>query len=88
MFIRSQSRKTLINTDCIYMDDDLNIMGTKDNDTFYLGTYETRERVIEVLDMIQDALEDGVSCHEKALIDKCGTTQSWKRHIVFEMPEK
>lgn len=87
MFIRSQSRKNLINTECIFIDDNINVIGVKDKENFYLGTYKTRTRALEVLDMIQDAIEDGMSCHEKALIDKYGTTQSWKRHTVFEMPK-
>lgn len=88
MFIRSQDRCTLIKTDCVFLNQDDDISCLKGDKSIYLGTYKSHERALEVLDMIQDAIEDGMSCYEKALIDKYGTTQSWKRHTIFEMPEK
>lgn len=93
MFIRSQDKTIIVNTDTIFIGNtsDLTeriVKCLKNDDEILLGTYKTRERALEVLDMIQDAIEDGMSCYEKALIDKYGTTQSWKRNIVFEMPEK
>lgn len=92
MFIRSQDKDRLVNTEHVMVHVEcgniFHIECVNDGISFPLGTYETRERALEVLDMIQDSIEDGMSCHEKALIDKYGTTQSWKRHSVFEMPEE
>ena len=88
LVIRSQDRRTLVKTDCVFCNKNNNITCLKENVPAHLGTYETRERALEILDMIQDAIEDGTSCHEKALIDKYGTTQEWKRHYVFEMPKE
>ena len=85
IWIRSQNKRLLVNTEDIYVYSNNIKSGDKD---CFLGTYDSEERALEVLDMIQDAIEDGMSCHEKSVIDPNGTTQSWKRHIVFEMPEK
>lgn len=87
MFIRSQDKKLLVKTDCIYINDNLNVQCLKGEELIYLGTYDSEERALEVLDMIQDSIEDGMSCYEKSVIDLNGTTQSWKRNIIFEMPK-
>lgn len=84
MWIRSQDRRVLVNTSDIYLHSTSIKSMNKD---CFLGTYDSEERALEILDMIQDAIEDGMSCHEKSVIDSNGTTQSWKRHTVFEMPK-
>lgn len=92
MFVKSQNRTTLVDVNCVYVANidgvENAIIARKDNCRLLLGEYKSHHRALEVLDMIQDAIEDGATCHEKTLIDGNGTTQSWKRNCVFEMPLK
>lgn len=65
MWIRSQNKYTLINTNTIriceddrdYCDDYL-ICGYSDGYDHELGVYSTLEKALKVLDEIQDAIED------------------------------
>ena len=79
MWIRSQNKRCLLNTLNLYL------FGTsiKSNDKdCILGTYQTEERALEVLDMIQSRIIKG---------DKFDIIKKGKRvtkEFVFQMPEK
>lgn len=85
LWIRSQDKRTLINTRRIDVDDNNIIVWDEGRyaSEIYLGTYKTKERALEVLDEIFDRLED-VDVTEKetrkeAVIGSCKT---------YEMPEE
>ena len=101
MWIRSQNKKVLINTNEIWISDDncsdsktnivavnstLNIKGG-----FFLGDYKSEERAIEVLDDIQDQL---TKCNERIVnfnydyANYSNTTYSEKSNIVYQMPQE
>ena len=55
LWIRSQDRENLVKVDRLTIDDTNSIFC--DYNDFYLGTYETKERALEVLDDIQNILK-------------------------------
>ena len=78
MYVKSQNRKYLANVT------EFSIEGIN-NDQIWgndrcLGVYRDEDRTIDVLNMIQDALEDGMTAQE----DSEG--QIFTRELVFEMP--
>ena len=75
MWVMSQYRNRLIKVEsfhvrgcCLFSED------------IRLGTFESEERALEVLQEIVDRLEDGMHLYEE---DK---EQTYKRAIIFEVP--
>lgn len=60
LWIRSQDKRTLINTRRIDADDNNIIVWDEGRyaNEIYLGIYKTKERAIEILDEIQDLLQN------------------------------
>lgn len=60
LWIRSQDKRTLINTRRIDVDDNNIIVWDEGRyaNEIYLGIYKTKERAIEILDEIQDLLQN------------------------------
>lgn len=86
MFIRSQCREILINTDCITIENEgskkTSIFAIKEGKMVFLASYKTKDRAKEVLDMICDLIEDGPELIEEDSDSK----QSIIRNCIFEMP--
>ena len=98
MWIRSQSKETLINSNEMWINDtDGNVRIIAVNSTIntgggsILGHYKTKERAIEVLDDIQDQL---TKCNERIVnfnydhANYSNTTYSEKSNVVYEMPQE
>lgn len=81
MWLRSQDKKTLINSNCVEVLDNVIVAYTGELRR-PLGKYETQERVLEVLDQIEHRLICGNS-HD----DMSGNRRVQKQ-FVFHMPEK
>lgn len=79
MWIRTQNRRVLVNTSDIYLDDAS--IKSMDNDCI-LGTYNSEERALEVLDMIENRIIKGSTFD---FINKCKRTT---KEFVFKMPEE
>lgn len=60
LWIRSQDKRTLINTRRIDVDDNNIIVWDEGRyaNEIYLGIYKTKKRAIEILDEIQDLLQN------------------------------
>lgn len=86
MWIRSQDKKELINTTRIQVDGKAvyAFEGIAVMDTTYItmGTYSTKERALEVLDMIQNQIVVGTSS------DRIVHGEKIAKETVFQMPEK
>lgn len=84
MYIKNQSRNLIVNSNFIYIGDanKSNVYCRKDGDIILLGRYCCEERAQEVFDIICDRLEDGMDFIES------NNEQSFKRHMIFEMPIK
>lgn len=82
MFIRSQDKRVLVKTDIVYIHNFLQIKCLKGEEFIHLGTYETRERALEVLDMIENRIIKGSTFD---FINKCKRTT---KEFVFKMPEE
>ena len=98
MWIRSQSKETLINSNEMWINDtDGNVRIIAVNSTIntgggdILGHYKTKERAIEVLDDIQDQL---TKCNERIVnfnydyANYSNTNYSEKSNVVYEMPQE
>lgn len=62
LWIRSQDRTQLLKVIGLYYDyqqEKHHITCITENDYYWVGIYETRERALEVLDEIQDFIENG-----------------------------
>lgn len=76
MWIRSQDKEKLLNTNSVFAYDN-NIKCIMDKMFFLLGTYSTKEKALKVLDMIQHFIND-LEYHKILGLSLC--------HYVFEMP--
>ena len=86
LWIRSQDKTDLVKVDRLTIDDTNSIFG--DYNDFYLGTYKTKERALEVLDAIHQRLVN-IQCIELAGVEYI--TSHMKRtgvDCVYEMPEE
>lgn len=82
MYVRSQNKRYLsyvINFQIGGIDHD-QIWNSDDKEL--LGIYKNEERALEVMDMIQDRLEDGM------IIEEDSNGQTFTRYCTFEMPSK
>ena len=85
MWIRTQDKETLLNVNCIDVYN-LNknewIIEACGND---LGTYNSKERALEVLDEIQERIE-----RKRVFVDEYGDIRVKRKDNakVYEMPEK
>lgn len=90
MWIRSQSKKVLLNVNQVV------INNTKDESEYYihgysergidiLGVYSTEEKALKVLDEIQDAIEDTFYYNIENL--GCGSYALKKGCEIYEMPQ-
>lgn len=90
MWIRSQSKKVLLNVNQV------TINNTKDESEYYihgysergidiLGAYSTEEKALKVLDEIQDAIEDTFYYNIENL--GCGSYALKKGCEIYEMPQ-
>lgn len=86
MFIKNQDGTIVVNTDFVFVGDQFGdekkVFCKKGDCTIELGEYDTHERGKEVLDMICDALEDGMELIE----EDSKSDQSVIRNCIFEMP--
>ena len=101
LWIRSQDRRILQKVDNIYLNanyDNKRICSFIDGDEMELGTYETKERALEVLDEIQKILKPQliikdsgkiIGSFEDTIIRE-GATYELKElsTFVYQMPEK
>lgn len=102
LWIRSQKGANLIKIDNLLIEGFDNSIETRINDGYYeLGTYETNERALEVLDEIQNIITSSVSC-TPIIEDKTKPSDKQKRYeiekyvitfdqlnvIVYQMPEE
>lgn len=82
MYVRSQNKRYLsyvINFQIGGIDHD-QIWNSDDKEL--LGIYKNEERALEVMDMIQDRIEDGM------IIEEDSNGQTFTRYCTFEMPSK
>ena len=109
MLIRSQNKKYLasMNNIAFYVMDReviyFGISGIEDDDYIILGHYETKEKAMKVLDMIQEAYEEykitctfltGFTGH-RAIVESNNIhvdgfkelVKNFKKNMVFQMPE-
>ena len=93
LWIRSQDKRTLIQTNRIDIDDKSIIVWQNNYncDETYLGTYGTKERALEVLDEIQDFITTSVhfvrSEYEQADIE-VKTKILCNMAKIYTMPEE
>ena len=109
MLIRSQNKKYLVSTNNIafyVMDSEvicIGISGIEDGDYIILGHYETKAKVMKVLDMIQEAYaEYKINCTfltsftgHRAIVESNRVNvngfeelvKNFKKNMVFQMPE-
>ena len=82
MWIKSQDKTILVNTDCLMIAGKTRIVATNDiNEYLLIGEYKTSERALSVLKEIQCRIET----MEQA---KISTTVMKISFYVFEMPEE
>lgn len=79
MWIRSQNKRCLLNTLDMYLF--ATSIRSSDKDCT-LGTYESEERALEVLDMIQNRIIKG------ATFDYINNSKRTTKEFVFQMPEE
>lgn len=82
MWIRSKDKTTLVNTLRILISGKRIINAVYDDEYDNLGEYETRERAIQVLTLVQENIAD----YEYARI--CQDVEDAPQYIIFEMPNK
>lgn len=97
MWIRSQDKRILQKVDNIFLDANYGNkrISTYDGNNTELGTYKTKERALEVLNMIEDVLI------ARYRMDLCNNASSMfrgygqeeikktiRKITIFEMPEK
>ena len=88
LWIRSQDRRILQKVDNIYLNanyDNKRICSFIDGDEMELGTYETKERALEVLDEIQQNIETQEENY--LLSDENGIITGQKYYgYIYQMP--
>lgn len=88
MWIRSQNRTIVVNTECIYngngiFSEKFEIIGENHSGTKCpLGIYKSEERALEVLDMIQTRIIKGTT------FDYINNSKRTTKEFVFQMPEE
>lgn len=87
MFIRSQDRTIIVNTELLYVGNrdalaEKIVKCEKDDSEVILGTYNSEERALEVLDMIENRIIKG---HKFDYIKNAKRTT---HEFVFQMPEE
>ena len=95
LWVRSQDKTNLVKVDRLTIDDTNSIFC--DYNDFYLGTYKTKERALEVLDEIQNILSgkcilksyDNVTPEfsENIIINPCEVHIEQLKNYVYNMPE-
>ena len=100
LWVRSQDKRILQKVDNIFLDAncDNKRISTYDGDNVELGTYQTKERAIEVLDEIQNILKPQLIIKDSGkiigsfedTIFREGATYELKElsTYVYQMPEK
>lgn len=79
MWIRTQNRRVLVNTSDIYLYS--TSIKSMDKDCF-LGTYDSEERALEVLDQIHNVIARNISR------DYLSGKYRINQEFVFQMPEE
>lgn len=82
MWIRSQDREELINTDRVYYSD---VDKSLNSDYTVLGMYSSKEKAIKVMDMIQNAIT-GTRFEFTDIVRDCDLA-GIEIHNVFNMPQ-
>ena len=87
MIIRSQNKEKIMHFEnimeiCVGGFDENKVMAITKNDLDVLGEYSTKEKVIKVLDIIQEAYVGGT----KMVISNDGVT-CYPIPVVFQMPQ-
>jgi len=94
LWIRSQDREELLKFEeiCVRVDQDgfagIWSYGSNKDLRYYLGTYETKERALEVLDEIQSRLDVFVNSEFLKSITDVSKQVYIAPFIVYEMPKK
>ena len=104
MWIRSQDRKFLVNTDLVFMDmpktydggewvidkSKCKIFVTTHDSNTSIGTYKTEERALEVLDEIQkNIIDSNVTNYEYFYTENQRLLEyTYKLKTVYEMPKE
>ena len=86
LWIRSQDRENLVKVDRLTIDDTNSIFC--DYNDFYLGTYETKERALEVLDSIHSCIQTNAAFDLYAKLGSFADDFNNKYNLVpvYEMP--
>lgn len=91
MWIRSQDRKRLVNTNHVNIRE-LDILRTNVIDAYFgqsmylIGEYSTKEKAMKVMDMIHDQIMLGSLKYED--VKSNDNNQQWlKSEFVFQMPK-
>lgn len=82
MWIRSQDREELINTDRVYYSD---VDKSINSDYTVLGMYSSKEKAMKVMDMIQNAIT-GTRFEFTDIVRDCDLA-GIEIHNVFNMPQ-
>lgn len=86
MWIRSMSKKHLVDVNHLYSNNKFQIITTTNcfdgEEYIILGTYDSEERALEVLDLIQRKLIQGTK------FDSVNRNKRVTKDFVFKMPEK
>lgn len=82
MWIRSQDREDLINTDRVYYSD---VDKSLNSDYTVLGMYSSKEKAMKVMDMIQNAIT-GTRFEFTDIVRDCDLA-GIEIHNVFNMPQ-
>ena len=82
LWIRSQDRTNLIRVEHLALTNNKTITGMSTNWDYDLGTYETKERALEVLDEIQKTIETHILSQTSTEWD------TWFKGTVYEMPKE
>lgn len=83
LWIRSQSKETLLKISKVYIHDNEIFASTESEFDEKVGIYKTKERALEVLDEIQSAIEHkGTAFYDKK------DDALYNLYSVYEMPEE
>ena len=90
LWIRSQDKRTLINTKRIDVDDTNIIVWDKGRyaSEIYLGQYKTKERALEVLDEIQKIIKWCQTDMENVTIGDIESLKGCFDDYIYEMPKE
>lgn len=85
LWVRSQDKRILQKVDNIFLDADYENkrISTYDGDNVELGTYETKERALEVLDEIQNLLQPTIK-YKPIVQEEYNPTYRYKHFVKVD----